>query len=99
MQHLPHLCVAASHWPTAIHRRHQATWHRTLTRFHGHTLSFFHEVRVAHRLQGPTSHRFVLCPSECAAQQAVVVHAAPPTSPAADADEDPQIRTSIITLR
>ena len=43
MQHLPHLCVAASHWPIGMQRRHQATRHWTLTRFHGRTLSFFHE--------------------------------------------------------
>ena len=39
MQHLPHLCVAASRWATGIHRRHQATRRCPLTRFHGRTLS------------------------------------------------------------
>ena len=90
MQLLSHLCVAASHWPTAIHCRHQATRHWPLTRFHGHTLPFFHEVRVEHWLQGPTSHCFVLCASVRAAQQAAVVHAAPPPTRslrAATADE------------
>ena len=67
MQLLSHLCVAASHWPTAIHGRHQATRPCPLTRFHERTLSFFHELRVAHWLHGPTSHFFVLCSSECAA--------------------------------
>ena len=90
MQLLSHLCVAASHWPTAIHGRHQATRPWPLTRFHGRTLSFFHEVRVAHRLHGPTSHCFMLCASECCtAQQAAVVHVPPPPPPprAAAADE------------
>ena len=82
MQLLSHLCVAASHWPTAIHGRHQATRPWPLTRFHGRTLSFFHEVRVAHRLHGPTSHCFMLCASECCtAQQAAVVHVPPPPPP------------------
>ena len=57
MQLLPHLCVAASRWPTAIHRRHQATRPWPLTRFHGRTLSFFHEVRVARRLDALLVHR------------------------------------------
>ena len=39
MQDLPHLCAAARHWPTVIHRRHQATRPWTLTRFHGRFLS------------------------------------------------------------
>ena len=38
MRLLSHLCVAAGPWPAAIHRRHQATRHWTLTRFHGRTL-------------------------------------------------------------
>ena len=38
MHLLSHLFVAASHWPTAIHRRHQATRPWTLTRFHGRFL-------------------------------------------------------------
>ena len=67
MQLLFHLCVAASHWPIGMHRRHQATRPCPLTRFHERTLSFFHELRVAHWLHGPTSHFFVLCSSECAA--------------------------------
>ena len=81
MQDLPHLCAAARHWPTVIHRRHQATRHWPLTRFHGHTLPFFHEVRVAHRLQGPTSHCFVLCASVRVAPQAVMVRVPPPPPP------------------
>ena len=91
MQLLFHVCVAARHWPTAIHRRHQATRPWPLTRFHGRFLPSI-KVRVAHRLHGPTSHRFVQCASECAAQQSAVVHAPPPapttTTPAADADAD-----------
>ena len=39
MQHLPHLRVAASHWPTAMHRRYQATRPWPLTRFHERFLS------------------------------------------------------------
>ena len=38
MQLLSHLCVAAIQWPTAIHRRHQATRPWPLTRFHGRFL-------------------------------------------------------------
>ena len=38
MQLLFHVCVAARHWPTAIHRRHQATRPWPLTRFHGRFL-------------------------------------------------------------
>ena len=39
MQLLSHLCVAAIQWPTAIHRRHQATRPWPLTRCCGHTLA------------------------------------------------------------
>ena len=39
MRLLSHLCVAASHWPIGIHRRHQATRLWPLTRIHGRTLS------------------------------------------------------------
>ena len=67
MRLLSHLCVAAIQWPIGMHRRHQATRPCPLTRFHERTLSFFHELRVAHWLHGPTSHFFVLCSSECAA--------------------------------
>ena len=52
MQLLSHLCVAASHWPIGIHRRHQATRPWPLTRIHGRTLSsmkcLWHIVCTAH---------------------------------------------------
>ena len=98
MQLLSHLCVAASHWPTAIHGRHQATRPWPLTRFHGRTLSFFHEVRVAHRLHGPTSHCFMLCASECCtAQQAAVVHVPPPPPPPPPSPTSPTSTTTSTT--
>ena len=72
MQLLSHLCVAASHWPTAIHCRHQATRHWPLTRFRGHFLS---SMKCLWHIGCMGSHH------------TAVVHAAPPATPAADADE------------
>ena len=63
MQLLSHLCVAAIQWPTAIHRRHQATRPWPLTRCCGHTLSFFHESACGTSAARATSHCFVLCAS------------------------------------
>ena len=63
MRLLSHLCVAASHWPIGIHRRHQATRPWPLTRCCGHTLSFFHESACGTSAARATSHCFVLCAS------------------------------------